>query len=206
MFTGIIEEVGQLQNMRKIGEKMRVVISAQHILSDLKLGDSVAVNGVCLTASKITIKYFEADIMPETYRHTTFKHLTVQQPVNLERAMQLNDRFGGHIVSGHVDDIGKIIKIKKDAQQILLTIRVTSNIAQQLIVKGSITIDGISLTIFYVTTTTCTVSIIPHTFAQTILHAKKMGDEVNIEVDYVSKSIRQKSVVIDEEFLRKNGF
>ncbi|MDU5199064.1 MAG: riboflavin synthase [Veillonella sp.] len=161
MFTGIVEEIGRVENIKKGPKSLTITIRGEKIFSDLKVGDSVAVNGVCLTATTIGNSIFTADVMPESIKMTTFTNLKVHQPVNLERAMLANGRFGGHIVAGHVDGTG-----------------------------GSITIDGISLTIMRRTDSSFSVSIIPHTLSETILGSAHIGTEVNLETDIAGRYIR----------------
>lgn len=191
MFTGIVEEIGTVQSISKGAKSAKIIISAKKIFSDLKLGDSVATNGVCLTVTAINNNTFSADIMNETLSRSALKELMRNSHVNLERAMPLNGRFGGHIVSGHIDGIGKIISIVKDDIAYWYKIQSTNNIVRYIIEKGSITIDGISLTIAKVERDTFSVSIIPHTINETILKNKKIGSIVNLENDIVGKYIEK---------------
>lgn len=190
MFTGLVEEIGDIRKVGRKGEAMVLGISAFRIIDDLKLGDSVAVNGVCLTATSIGKGLFTVDVMPETYRSTNLKELQIGSKVNLERAMAAEARFGGHIVQGHVDGVGSIRSVHNDQNAVVYEIApLDSNLFKYIIPKGSITLDGISLTVVQVMETSFTVSIIPHTLAETILSHKKSGDTVNIENDIIGKYV-----------------
>ena len=216
MFTGIIEEIGVVRGIARGAKSSRVTIGANIIFSDLKLGDSVATNGVCLTVSSMTNNTFTADVMHETLKYTSLAGLTNGTRVNLERAMAANGRFGGHIVSGHIDGCGVIREIKKDDNAIIYTITAEYDIVKYIVKKGSIAIDGISLTVTHVNDLGFSVSIIPHTLKETILADKKIGDIVNLEVDmlakYIEKLLLQKDntntpkSTITAEYLAKNGF
>jgi len=216
MFTGIIEEIGTVTNVTRGAKSSRVTINAKVIFSDLKLGDSVSTNGVCLTVSALTNHTFTADIMHETLKNTSLANLASGIQVNLERAMASDGRFGGHIVSGHIDGTGTVKTIKKDDNAVIYTIKTDDDILKYIIKKGSIAIDGISLTVTHVDEATFSVSIIPHTLSETILGNKKMGDIVNLEVDMIAKYIEKlllgkdntsiKQSGITAEFLMKNGF
>ncbi|MFD1138631.1 riboflavin synthase [Paenibacillus urinalis] len=190
MFTGLIEEVGRIRSVGRKGEAMVLGISAKRIMDDLKIGDSVAVNGVCLTATSIESGGFLADVMPETFRHTTLRHLGSGSPVNLERAMSAGGRFGGHIVQGHVDGTGQITAITRDQNAVVFEISpVNSDVFRFIIPKGSITIEGISLTVVDTTASSFTVSIIPHTLGETVLAHRSIGDIVNLECDILGKYV-----------------
>ena len=215
MFTGIIEEIGLVKSVNHGAKSSRVTISANVIFSDLKLGDSVATNGVCLTVSEMSDTTFTADIMHETLKYTSLTGLATGTRVNLERAMAANGRFGGHIVSGHIDGTGVVTNIIKDDNAIIYTITTTPDIVKYVVKKGSIAIDGISLTVTHVDDTSLSVSIIPHTLQETILVDRKVGDSVNLEVDMLAKYIEKllkpdpktsQSSPITAEFLAKNGF
>ncbi|SER43849.1 riboflavin synthase [Lachnobacterium bovis] len=200
MFTGIIEEIGKIKRITKNGNYMKLEIECQTVLEDINLGDSIAVNGVCLTANRISEKSFTVDVMSETVKRTSLASLKTNSKVNLERAMPLNGRFGGHIVSGHIDGVGHISKMKKDGNAIWIYIEAPKNIIDLIVMKGSITIDGISLTVAYLDTTSFAVSIIPHTKDATTLVSKKLGEVVNLENDIIGKYIRSfltKDVPID---------
>ncbi|MCZ0754578.1 riboflavin synthase [Anoxybacillus sp. J5B_2022] len=215
MFTGIIEEVGTVEQMKQAGEAIVFTIGANKILTDVKLGDSIAVNGVCLTVTSFTSRTFTVDVMPETVRATSLRTLARGAKVNLERAMAANGRFGGHFVSGHVDGVGEIIRKEPVANAVYYEIKVPKSLRKYMILKGSVAVDGTSLTIFGLTDDTFTISLIPHTRAETILGDKQVGDIVNIECDvigkYVEQFLRQKeeektSPAITLEFLEKHGY
>lgn len=216
MFTGIIEDIGKIQSMRQQKNSMELTISTQHLLSDVKLGDSIAVNGICLTVTNYTDTTFCVDVMNETLKCTSLSLLSCGSPVNLERAMSMQSRFGGHIVSGHIDGTGTISHIKIDGIATLYTVNIPSPITRYIVKKGSIAIDGISVTVVSVTEQSFSVSVLPHTKEHTILHTKRKGDLVNLEVDLIGKYI-EKLVLpyqdthkvtsnITKEFLLKYGF
>ena len=209
MFTGIVEEIGTIKSIKKGAKSAQIEILAKNIFSDLKIGDSVATNGVCLTVTKINNNIFCADAMNETLSKTSLKELKSGSHVNLERAMLLNSRFGGHIVSGHIDGIGKVISITKDDIAYWYKIQTSNQIMKYIIEKGSITIDGISLTVNKVQRDSFEVSIIPHTLSQTILKDRRVGSIVNLENDIVGKYLEKFINVpkeITKDFLIKNGF
>lgn len=191
MFTGIIEEVGKIKNISKTSSGILLTISADKVLRDCNLGDSIAVNGICLTVTKFDNDSFTVDVMNETVRKTTLYKLAQNSYVNLERAMLVNSRFGGHIVSGHIDGTGTISDIKKDGIAFIYKINTTKEITKYIINKGSITIDGISLTVVSVSDISFTVSIIPHTMTVTNLGKKKIGDMVNLENDCIAKYVEK---------------
>ncbi|WP_369902739.1 riboflavin synthase [Bacillus manliponensis] len=213
MFTGIVEELGTITNMTGNSEAMKLTISAQIVLSDVKLGDSIAVNGTCLTVTSFTEHSFTVDVMPETMQATSLQHVNRGSHVNLERAMAANGRFGGHFVSGHIDGTGTIIKKKKQANAVYYEIALSKPLLHYCLPKGSIAIDGTSLTIFNVSDTSITVSLIPHTLSESVLGMKNTGDIVNIECDMIGKYVErflttpaiQKNAVT-ESFLQENGF
>lgn len=215
MFTGIIEEIGTVVSIVRNSQKAKITIKAEKIFSDLKLGDSVAVNGVCLTVSSILLNTFTADVMNETFSRTSLSKLQKKSHVNLERAMSAQGRFGGHIVAGHVDGTGIISSVQKDDNAVWYTISAPQNIMKYIIEKGSVAIDGISLTVAKLTDTDFSVSIIPHTAQETILSEKAVGDEVNLENDIIGKYVErllggsQKTMSksnITTDFLAQNGF
>lgn len=189
MFTGIIEEVGKIKNIQG-GTNYRLTIAASKILEDIHLGDSIAVNGICLTAIKWDNGSFTVDVMRETLERTSLHRLRAGSFVNLERALAANGRFGGHIVSGHIDGTGEIINIRRDANAVWYKIKTSEKIMEFIIEKGSIAIDGISLTVAKVDRSAFYVSVIPHTLENTILLRKKTGDIVNLENDIVGKYIK----------------
>ena len=215
MFTGLVEEVGTIRAIRRGAHSSVLSIGAETILSDLKIGDSVAVNGVCLTATSRDSGGFTADVMHETLNRSSLGALTVGSHVNLERAMAADGRFGGHIVSGHIDGTGVIQSLRRDDNAVWYTVGTAPGLLRYIVEKGSITIDGISLTVAAVGETWFSVSIIPHTAAVTILGEKRAGDRVNLETDiigkYVEKLLRPagdapKSGGLTLEFLAQNGF
>lgn len=212
MFTGIIEEIGQITSIQATADAIALTVQASKVLEDVQLGDSIAVNGVCLTVTTFTSKSFTADVMPETIDATSLRSLKRGSVVNLERAMAANGRFGGHIVSGHVDGVGTLLRKTPKGNAVYVDIQLPKELAAQCIHKGSICIDGISLTIFNVTDTSVTVSLIPHTYAETILSKKQVGDIVNIECDLFGKYVqhflaqRQASSNISRDFLTQHGF
>ena len=211
MFTGIIEELGTVEQISQSTQTMELSIRASKILEDVKLGDSIAVNGVCLTVKKFSSNSFLADVMPETVKATSLQQLTVGMHVNLERAMLANGRFGGHIVSGHVDGVAIIQRKRPVANAVYVDLAMDRTLIAQCIEKGSITVDGISLTIFNVSDTLVTISLIPHTYEQTVLGYKKAGDVVNIETDligkYVKKHLQNQTInTITQDFLQRTGF
>lgn len=215
MFTGIIEEVGRVEDIKKGVRSSILTISGNLIFSDLSLGHSVAVNGVCLTVRSFFENSFTADVMQETLSRSSLGNLKRGSHVNLERAMAANGRFGGHIVSGHIDGIGEITRIEKDDNATWYTIKTSSHIIRYIVEKGSIAIDGISLTVVQVSEKDFRVSIIPHTKKETILVERSVGDKVNLENDLVGKyieklinpiDIQKEESKITKEFLRKFGY
>ncbi|WP_295072986.1 riboflavin synthase [Ruminococcus sp.] len=214
MFTGIIEEIGTVSSVKQSGSSSFIEIQAKKVLEDVHIGDSIAVNGVCLTVTHFGGGVFRADVMNETLSRSSLGKLTSGSPVNLERAMAANGRFGGHIVSGHIDGTGTVTDIKNDGIAVWYTVSVAPELLHYIIEKGSIAIDGISLTVAKVTETSFSVSIIPHTAAQTILGSRKVGDIVNLENDIIGKYVEKlmkpaespKTGGITMEFLMKNGY
>ena len=212
MFTGIIEEVG---HVNRIGGGS-LVIDCHKVLEDVQLGDSIAVNGVCLTVTHFDKSSFTADVMPETVRRTSLAELKKGSPVNLERALTLASRLGGHIVSGHIDGTGEIVKFADEGNAILMTISAGPELLRYIVEKGSVALDGISLTVAKVTDSDFTVSLIPHTREVTNLGSKKTGSPINIETDvlgkYVEKMLQgqrepqQSQSTLTLDFLRENGF
>ena len=187
MFTGIVEEKGTVQ---KISQN-QICIKAEKVLEGTRLGDSIAVNGVCLTVTKLTEDGFWADVMPETFSRSNLGELTAGSPVNLERAMAADGRFGGHIVSGHIDGLGKITKIQNDGNAVRFWIAAKHKILRLIVEKGSITVDGISLTVVSVSDSDFSISIIPHTLGETTLGSKRVGDSVNLENDIIGKYVER---------------
>lgn len=191
MFTGIIEEIGTITAVQKGAKSIRLTIKADMIFEDMKLGDSIAVNGVCLTVTDFRQNTFSADVMNETLSRSDLGRLSAGSRVNLERAMQANGRFGGHIVSGHIDGTGEIIRKEHDDNAVWLTVTAPEEIMKYIVEKGSVTIDGVSLTVARVSDRHFAVSIIPHTGKATILLDKKPGDTVNLEIDIIGKYIER---------------
>lgn len=191
MFTGLIEEVGKIRQVKKGAHSAIITITAQKVLSDLQIGDSLAVNGICLTVTHLTSTDATADIMHETLRRSSLMTRPIGSLVNLERALPANSRFGGHIVSGHIDGTGVIMSIRRDDNAIWFKIRAKPDLLHYVVSKGSITIDGISLTVATVSKDYFEVSVIPHTMAQTNLVVKKIGDLVNLETDCIGKYIEK---------------
>ncbi|MBD7945734.1 MULTISPECIES: riboflavin synthase [Psychrobacillus] len=211
MFTGIIEELGAVQQMNMSTQSMEISIGASKILEDVQLGDSIAVNGVCLTVKKFTNDLFVADVMPETVKSTSLQQLKKGSTVNLERAMSANGRFGGHIVSGHVDGVATILRKRPASNAVYIDLAMPKELLFNCLMKGSITIDGTSLTIFNVTDSIITVSLIPHTFKETVLGLKQTGEIVNIETDLIGKYVakhlaNQNTGKVTVDFLQKAGF
>lgn len=210
MFTGIIEEVGRVA---RIGGGS-LVIDCQKVLEDVHLGDSIAVNGVCLTVTHFDRSSFTADVMPETVRRTSLAELKKGSPVNLERALTLASRLGGHIVSGHIDGTGEIVKFADEGNAILMTVNAESALLRYIVEKGSVALDGISLTVASVTDHDFTVSLIPHTREVTNLGSKKLGSPINIETDVLGKYVEKMlggskapaKSTMTLDFLRENGF
>lgn len=191
MFTGLIEEVGKVIRVNMGSQSGTIEIKADKVLSNSKVGDSIAVNGVCLTATDIAGNIFKADVMAETFRRSSLGKLTSGSYVNLERAMSADGRFGGHIVSGHIDGTGNIINIESEENAIWYTISASTELLKYIVEKGSVALDGISLTVAYVDNECFKVSIIPHTKAETILQYKKCGDIINIECDVIGKYVEK---------------
>ncbi len=218
MFTGIVEEIGTILSVKKGVKSSALTISGDLIFEDMHIGDSIAVNGVCLTVTNKTKESFTADVMAETLRRSSLGSLKVGSKVNLERAMAANGRFGGHIVSGHIDGTGEIESFVREDNAVWVTVKTPVKLLKYIIEKGSIAIDGVSLTVAYVDNRCFKVSLIPHTAANTILLSKKAGDIVNLENDIVGKYIEKlmhfdeqveedtKTTGISMDFLAKNGF
>ena len=213
MFTGIIEEVG---TVRRVSEG-RLELSVKKVLEGTKIGDSIAVNGVCLTVTSLDGTGFSADVMPETLRRSNLGQLRSGDRVNTERAMAADGRFGGHIVSGHIDGTGTVLSKKNEGNAVWVRIEADSGILSLIVEKGSIAIDGISLTVAALDEKSFSVSVIPHTGEETTLLSKKPGDRVNLENDIVGKYVQrllsaalpekeEPRPKMDEEFLLKYGF
>lgn len=190
MFTGLIEETGTLKRIGRQGEALLLTINASKVLEGVAEGDSISVNGVCLTVVSYDRTSFTADVMPQTYRHTNLKDIKAGEAVNLERAMAAGGRYGGHLVQGHVDGIGTIISRKQDANAVVFRIKPAEAARMRyMIPQGSVTIDGISLTVIDTNDGTFAVSIIPHTLRETALQHKEQGATVNIECDVLGKYV-----------------
>jgi riboflavin synthase len=187
MFTGIIEEIGCIQKMERSGQAMRLAVRCRKVLEGTRLGDSIAVNGVCLTVTSLGGDFFTADVMPETMNKTNLGSLSVGSPVNLERAVAAGQRMGGHFVQGHVDGVGTVAERTSYENAVLFKFRVAPELTHYMVEKGSIAVSGISLTLVDVGRDFFTVSVIPHTLRETILQYAKPGDPVNIECDIIGK-------------------
>lgn len=214
MFTGLIEEIGEIQNIIKSAKSSKIKIKAGKILEDIKIGDSISTNGVCLTVTEFAPDSFTVDVMAETIRRSNLSSLTAGDKVNLERALLAGDRLGGHIVSGHIDGMGTITSYEKEDNAVWVTIAAPPDILKYIIKKGSVAIDGVSLTVAYIDEKLFKVSVIPHTRDITTLLKKKTGDPVNLECDMIGKYIEkllliketQKSGRISTDFLVQNGY
>lgn len=217
MFTGIIEGWGTIKKLTWAGKGMRLCIEAGFSLEETRIGESIAVNGACLTVVSMGGAEFEVDVAPETLSKTTLKHGRIGDFVNLERALRLSDRIGGHLVSGHVDGIGTITSKRSLANAILIAINIPEALGKYIIKKGSVAVDGISLTVNQCDATSFEVSIIPHTGEITTIGKKKVGDQVNIETDIIGKYVerftkyyagekKDKKPSINKELLIRKGF
>lgn len=214
MFTGLIEEIGHISGIVKGRNSYQFIIKADKILIDSKVGDSICTNGACLTITQMSRTTFTVDVMSETVIMTNFKELKNGSPVNLERAMKLSDRLGGHLVSGHIDGLGRIISMDKDDIAWRIKIEANKELINKILDKGSIAVDGISLTVVSVSDSSFEISIIPHTALETTLLQKKVNDTVNLETDmigkyvfrFLEKSKTENSPSVTMELLQKNGF
>ena len=215
MFTGIIEEIGTIRGISRGSSSFVLDIGCREVLKGSKEGDSIAVNGVCLTVTSLTGNGFTADVMPETVHRSNISLMRQGRYLNLERAMAADGRFGGHIISGHVDGMGMIREIREDVNAVWYTVEAEPALLRYIVEKGSITIDGISLTVAYVDRTCFKVSIIPHTRKITTLGQRRVKDVVNLENDIIGKYVEKlmlpaeeekKESRLTEEFLRSNGF
>lgn len=191
MFTGIIEEVGHVKSLRRGAKSFTLEVEASKVMEGTQVGDSIATNGVCLTVTSLTGHGFTADVMPETVQRTALGELSAGSPVNLERALSLQTRLGGHIVSGHIDGTGRISDRRQDDTALWLTVECDSRLLRYIIEKGSITIQGVSLTVARVDDRSFAVSLIPHTQAATTLHQARIGDRVNLENDIIAKYVEK---------------
>ena len=217
MFTGIVEETGAVDRISHGANSAELFIKAGKVLEGTAIGDSIAVNGVCLTVTSINGSIFSADVMHETLNRSSLASLRSGSRVNLERAMQMGGRFGGHIVSGHIDGTGRIISIRKDDNAIWYQISASPQILRYIVEKGSITVDGISLTVAKVDEHTFSISAIPHTVAVTVLSDRHEGDTVNLENDIIGKYVeklmqpaaddkKESGSCLTEDFLSMHGF
>ncbi len=216
MFTGLVAELGTVQRLARQGNSYHLTVGAKKVLENLKIGDSVAVNGACLTVVRMDDSSFTADVMPETVRLTNIGSLQPGSRVNLERTLRLCDGLDGHIVSGHVEGLGTIYEQRPEGIAVVVTISTPPELLKYIIKKGSIAIDGISLTVTEVTDTSFSVSLIPHTAKETTLGLKKVGDSVNLETDILGKYVERmltwhqkqegKTDTLDMNMLLENGF
>ena len=216
MFTGLIQDIGKIESIDRRGEGIGLTISTQLDLSHAKIGDSISVDGVCLTIIKVSGRTFHAEVSPETLRRTTLSTARGGQPVNLETALKMSDPLGGHLVSGHVDGTGEIIEIVAEGNSIRYRFWVPGEISRFLIEKGSVAVDGISLTVMESQGQEFSVSVIPHTAETTTLGRKKSGDRVNLENDMIAKYVEKfvharedpagEKSRVDYAFLAKHGF
>ncbi|HCJ91240.1 MAG TPA: riboflavin synthase [Acidaminococcaceae bacterium] len=224
MFTGLVAELGSVERLAEGEDTCRLSVRARKVLDGLKIGDSVAVNGVCLTVTDLRSNGFTADVMPETVRRTTMHGLRPGDRVNLERALRLADGLDGHIVQGHVEGVGMVTKVRPEGNALVYTIAAPAELTPYIVEKGSVTVDGVSLTVIQAGDTEFGVSLIPHTAAQTTLGYKKPGDTVNLETDILARYIgrflsrrfgspvgtaedgSRKDDGLTMDFLRRNGF
>ncbi len=213
MFTGIIQTVGRVVRLEPRGGDVRLAVDTAGLdLTDVQPGDSIAVSGVCLTAVALEPHGFAADVSNETLSLTTLGQLKAGDPVNLEKALRLADRLGGHLVSGHVDGVGKVVAITPDGRSQRWTFELPAALARYIAAKGSVCIDGTSLTVNEVVGSRFGVNLIPHTVAHTAFHARRVGDAVNIEVDVIARYVErllssgQAPATLDEAFLKQHGF
>jgi len=217
MFTGLVEEVGTVKEVRPAGNAIHLTIGSSVVLEGVALGDSIACNGICLTVTHFNANSFTVDAVPETMRKTTLHELKAGAPINLERAMAMGQRFGGHIVSGHVDGVGRIVSIGEEDIAKVVRIAAPPEVLRYVVEKGSITIDGVSLTVMDVDSDSFRVTVIPHTWQITVLRHRRVGSQVNLECDIIGKYVEKllgphlpgqtrgkSSVSLD--FLRQNGF
>ncbi len=216
MFSGIVEEMGAVKSVQKGLAGMRLSILASEILEDMKIGESISVSGACLTVIEFSTQDFAVDVSTETLNKTTLGTAEAGVPVNLERAMKLNERIGGHLVTGHIDGVGRVQRREQDGNAIQFTIEVPEDIGMYCVKKGSITIEGISLTVNDVSQHSFGVTIIPHTAKVTTMGLKQVGDFVNLETDLIGKYVERllhasgklsskSNPVIDRDYLQKRG-
>lgn len=216
MFTGIVEEIGELKKIKKGARSSEITIKASKVLEDTKIGDSIMMNGICLTVTSMTANAFTVDVMSETLDRTALGDMSSGSRINLERALNLQTRLGGHMVSGHIDGTGVISEFRRDDNAVWVTVQTGPDVLRYVIEKGSIAIDGISLTVAKVSETDFQVSIIPHTAEETTLLKHNIGDKVNLEVDLIGKYVEKllglspgkevRKSALTEAFLKNNGF
>lgn len=211
MFTGIIEEIGEVKTISKFNNALKIKISAKKVLEDIKTGDSISTNGVCLTVTDFTNSDFVVDAVEETVKSTNLSNLKIKDKLNLERALTLSSRLGGHIVQGHIDSIGEIINIRKRDLSTIYEIKVSNSILDLIVTKGSITLNGVSLTVSKVNKNSFEISVIPETIKKTNIENLNIKDKVNLETDIIGRYI-QKLIYKENEnnislkFLVENGF
>ncbi len=217
MFTGIIESLGRVQNIQDVSGDIRLRIQTDLDMSDVHLGDSIATNGICLTVVEFGDDWYAVDVSRESLHRTTLGHWKIGQPVNVEKAMLPTTRFGGHIVSGHVDALGEITVVRQDARSLYFEVTAPADLAKYLAEKGSITVDGISLTINHLRGSIMSLNLIPHTAERTNIGTWQVGTKVNLEVDVLARYIerlmlgdkaaeQESTSNISMEFLASNGF
>lgn len=215
MFTGLVETLGTLHRLNRASDSCRLIVDCDLPADELTLGESVSVNGICLTVVDSKVGSFTADLSPETLRRSTFNNLAPGAPLNLERALRLGDRLGGHIVTGHIDGLGRITRLEKSANAVFFRIECGAELLKYLVAKGSVAVDGISLTVNEVNGSGFSLAVIPHTLDRTNLQMLKVGDAVNLETDilgkYVARLLGDQSAATSEsrinlEFLANNGY
>jgi riboflavin synthase len=216
LFTGLIQDLGKIQSLERRGEGFFLTVATGLSLADVKVGDSIAVDGVCLTAVRLGGRTFTAEVSPETLERTTLSRAAAGRPVNLEKSLRLSDFLGGHLVSGHVDGTGEVVRVLGERNSWRYRFRAPGEIARYLVEKGSVAVDGISLTVAEIAEPEFEAAVIPHTARSTTLGGKKAGDPVNLEIDpiakYVEKFLRQarrsapQESRLDADFLAQHGF
>ncbi len=209
MFTGLVEEVGEVGEVQRRGDSIRFSVRASTVVEGLRIGDSVAVSGICLTVVEAGPSCFAVDATPETLSRTTLENLERGRRVNLERALTLNKPLGGHLVQGHVDGLGTVTGIRKEGNSTVITLAANAELLMSMVKKGSVTVDGVSLTVASLTDSDFSISVIPHTLAATTLGERRVGDRVNLEVDIIGKYVHRFLAAnaaepsADEELLKK---